>query len=69
VERLGEPGVEFFDQEPFNGRGIFPGWAWSDITPDWCRFEQSFSDDGGKTWEVDWVDKYTRVGNELDQSH
>ncbi len=23
--------------------------------PDACRFEQSFSDDGGKTWEVNWI--------------
>jgi hypothetical protein len=23
--------------------------------------EQSFSNDGGKTWEVNWINKYTRV--------
>jgi hypothetical protein len=33
----------------------------SDITPDSCRFEQAFSDDGGKTWEVNWIALDTRV--------
>jgi hypothetical protein len=34
------------------------------ITPldvDTIRFEQAFSDDGGKTWEVNWVATDTRV--------
>jgi hypothetical protein len=26
-----------------------------------CRFEQSFSDDGGQTWEVNWVAIDTRI--------
>jgi len=60
---------EFFDQEPFNGRTVYVRWVWSDITPNSCRFEQSFSDDGGKTWEVNWANTYSRVGNETDQSH
>ena len=33
----------------------------SAITPDSCRFEQAFSDDGGKTWEVNWIATDTRV--------
>ena len=52
---------EFFDQEPFNGRMILVRNVWSDITPDSCRFEQSFSDDGGKTWEVNWIATDTRT--------
>ncbi len=36
---------------------------------DSCRFEQSFSDDGEKTWEVNWVNTYTRVENETAKSH
>ena len=51
---------EFFDQEAFNGRMILVRNVWSDITPDSCRFEQSFSDDGGKTWEVNWIATDTR---------
>jgi hypothetical protein len=52
---------EFFDQESFNGRTILVRNVWSDITADSCRFEQSFSDDGGKTWEVNWIAVDTRV--------
>lgn len=57
---------EFFDQENFNGRAILVRFVISDITPDSCRFEQSFSDDGGKSWEVNWVATDTRVKGESD---
>jgi hypothetical protein len=52
---------EFFDQETFNGRAIFVRFVISDITPNSCRFEQAFSDDVGKTWEVNWIATDTRV--------
>jgi hypothetical protein len=52
---------EVFDQESFNGRTILVRNVWSDITADSCRFEQSFSDDGGKTWEVNWIAVDTRI--------
>jgi len=52
---------EFYGQETFSGRAIFVRFVISDITPDSCRFEQAFSDDGGKTWEVNWVAVDTRV--------
>ena len=52
---------EFFDQESFNGRTILVRNVWSDITADSCRFEQSFSVDGGKTWELNWIAVDTRV--------
>ena len=52
---------EFYNQETLNGRAIFVRFIISDITPDSVRFEQAFSDDGGKTWEVNWVATDTRV--------
>lgn len=52
---------EFYSQETLNGRAIFVRFVISDITPDSCRFEQAFSDDGGKTWEVNWIALDTRV--------
>ena len=52
---------EFYDQEPLNGRAILVRFVISDMTPNSCRFEQSFSDDGGKTWEVNWIATDTRV--------
>ena len=60
---------EFFDQETFNGRTILVRNVWSDITPNSCRFEQAFSDDGGKTWEVNWIATDTRVIDESDKPH
>jgi hypothetical protein len=52
---------EFFNQETLNGRAILVRFVISDITPNSCRFEQAFSDDGGKTWEVNWIATDTRV--------
>jgi hypothetical protein len=51
---------EFYDQEPYKGRLILVRQVWSDITPTSHHFEQAFSDDGGKTWEVNFVASLTR---------
>ena len=72
---LGQPTIgefkngrgEFFDQELFNGRAILVRFVISDIKPDSCRFEQSFSEDGGKTWEVNWIAIDQRVRAESDK--
>jgi hypothetical protein len=55
---------EFLCQDTFEGRMILIRYVWSDITPKTAHFEQSFSDDGGKTWEVNWITDQTRVGDE-----
>lgn len=52
---------EFYNQETLNGRAILVRFVIFDITPNSCRFEQAFSDDGGKTWEVNWIATDTRV--------
>jgi len=52
---------EFFNRETLNGKAITVRFVISDITPTSCRFEQSFSDDEGKTWEVNWIAIDTRV--------
>jgi hypothetical protein len=31
------------------------------MTPTTCRWEQAFSDDGGKTWEVNWIMEFRRT--------
>ena len=51
---------EFFNQESLNGRAIYVRFVFSDITPTSFRFEQAFSGDGGKTWEVNWKATFTR---------
>ena len=52
---------EFYDQETFNNRTILVRNVFEDITPNSYRFEQSFSDDGGKTWELNWIAVDTRI--------
>ena len=46
---------EFYDQETYRGRTILVRYEWTRTTTDSPHFEQSFSDDGGKTWEVNWI--------------
>jgi hypothetical protein len=60
---------EFFDQESFAGRVILVRFVIFDITPNACRFEQAFSNDGGKTWEVNWIATDTRIKDETGKAH
>jgi hypothetical protein len=53
---------EFYNQETFNDRAIFVRFIFSDITPRSFRLEQAFSDDGGKTWEANWIATFRNVG-------
>jgi hypothetical protein len=60
---------EFFAQDTLNGKSIFVRYVWSDITPNSAHFEQSYSDDGGKTWEANWISTMARVNDESDKAH
>jgi hypothetical protein len=51
---------EFYDQEAIKGRMVLVRGVWSDITATSVHFEQAFSDNGGKTWEVNWIATDTR---------
>ena len=51
---------EFYSQETYRDRAIFVRFVFSDITPKSFRLEQAFSDDGGKTWEANWIARFTR---------
>ena len=59
---------EFIDQEPYKGRAILVRYSWTDVATNKPHFEQSFSDDGGKTWEVNWITDQTRVKDESDKA-
>ena len=52
---------EFYSQEVFEGRHIYSRFIWSKITADSCQWEQAFSEDGGKTWETNWIMEFERV--------
>ena len=67
VGRLGDiPGVgefkdgriDFYDQEPLNGRAILVRFSVYSTGPTTHVSEQAYSADGGKTWEVNWINRY-----------
>ena len=51
---------EFYDQEQYKGRAILVRYVWLNISPKSARMEQSFSADGGKTWETNWICELSR---------
>jgi hypothetical protein len=51
---------EFFHQETLKGRTILVRYVWLDLSPQSARMEQSYSSDGGKTWEVNWICELSR---------
>lgn len=50
----------FEGQDDFNGQPILVRYTWSHITPVSARWQQAFSQDGGKNWETNWVMEMTR---------
>jgi hypothetical protein len=52
---------EFYGWDTFNDKPILIRFIWSKTTSGSPHFEQSFSEDGGKTWEVNWITDQTRV--------
>ena len=52
---------EFYSQEVFEGHHIYNRFIWSKITNTSCQWEQAFSEDGGKTWETNWIMDFVRV--------
>ncbi|MEZ0333394.1 MAG: hypothetical protein ACAI18_05250 [Gemmatimonadales bacterium] len=61
VGRFTDGRGEFYGQDELDGRVILVRYIWSDITSTSAHFEQSFSADGGKTWEPNWISDVTRV--------
>ena len=51
---------EFYNQQIWEGRAVLVRYVWLDISPKSSRMEQSFSADGGKTWEVNWICELSR---------
>ena len=60
---------EFFAQDTINGKVILIRYVWTNMTTSTPHFEQSFSEDGGKTWEVNWITDQTRVDDGTDKAH
>jgi hypothetical protein len=51
----------FFAKDTMNGRPRFVRFLWSDITANSAKWQQAFSDDGGKSWEANWVMEFRRT--------
>jgi hypothetical protein len=52
---------EFYSQETLGARSILVRFVISEFSRESAHFEQSFSDDGGKTWETNWIATDTRL--------
>jgi hypothetical protein len=55
----GDVGV-FEGRDTFDGRPIVVRFVWSGVTTPTPRWEQSFSADGGATWELNWTMDFSR---------
>jgi hypothetical protein len=53
---------QLYDMEDYNGRKVLVRLVLSQITPVHSHAEQFFSVDGGRTWELNWVNDDTRIG-------
>jgi hypothetical protein len=51
---------EFYNQQLWKGRAVLVRYLWLNISPKSARMEQSFSPDGGKTWETNWICELAR---------
>ncbi len=51
----------FLGKDTFGGQPIVVRYIWSDITPSSAKWQQAFSDDGGKTWETNWIMEFRRL--------
>lgn len=51
---------EFYAQDKIDDKSVFVRYVWSKPGPNSVHFEQAFSDDGGKSWDVNWVSDMAR---------
>ena len=56
---------EFYDQERFGDRTVLVRFVIAVLSADSCHFEQAFSVDGGRSWEVNWIATDTRVAAQV----
>ncbi|HEY2476965.1 MAG TPA: hypothetical protein VGI19_19450 [Candidatus Cybelea sp.] len=52
---------EFYDREAFNGKPIVLRFVFDEITPTSLPFVQSFSADGARSWEPNWIATFHRL--------
>lgn len=50
----------FFGDDVHDGQPIIVRYIWDEISPTSARWQQAFSPDGGRSWETNWVMRFTR---------
>jgi hypothetical protein len=58
---------EFYASDMFQGRAIYVRYVWENLSRTATHFEQAFSPDGGKTWEINWIYDGTRATGTVPQ--
>ncbi len=51
----------FLADDMYEARPIKVRFRWSHEASDTCQWQQAFYDDGGETWETNWVMDFTRM--------
>jgi hypothetical protein len=54
---------DFYTTDTINGKIVLIRYDWTRMTSGTPHFEQAFSPDGGKTWEVNFITNQTRTGD------
>ncbi|MFF4422448.1 hypothetical protein ACFY04_16970 [Streptomyces sp. NPDC001549] len=54
---------DFHGEDTYDGRPIGVHFTWHRLGPDTARWEQEFSCDDGRTWELNWIMDLTRTGS------
>lgn len=52
---------EFFTDDEYEGKKIKVRFIWSEIAGNHARWEQAFSEDGGKVWETNWIMEFSKI--------
>ncbi len=54
---------DFHGEDTYDGRPIRVHFTWYRLGTDTARWEQEFSADDGRTWELNWTMNLTRTGD------
>jgi hypothetical protein len=57
---------EFGNQEVIDGREVLVRFLFTEVQGDTFRFEQSFSEDQGASWEPNWMTRFSRAAHSID---
>ena len=75
--KIGPPNVgefrngqgEFFVQDTLNGKSLLNRYVWSQTTSNSPHFEESWSSDGGRTWDLVRIVDLARVSGDTGNAH